>query len=598
MTVKVAVDFGTSSTCVAVSVDGREPRVANVDGQPLISSAVFAAAEGTLFVGSAAERQAAIDPARYEPHPKRRIDEGELLLGDAVLSVPDVVRAVLAHAVGEARRIAGNRGVDQLVLTHPADWGAPRTRTLHQAGAGLGKRVTLVPEPVAAAVFHAGEYGTTDGKALAVLDLGGGTVDVSVVRGGSGPSGLGGFEVLATKGDPNFGGSDIDQVLLEHLGGRLNAEQAVQWRELMSGRELAERRRRRVLHADVRSAKETLSRYSYTDVPLPAPFGDAHVTRGDLEGLVAEPLARTVELAAAALSEARVPREGLDGVFLVGGSSRIPQVARLVHERLRIIPVTIDQPETVVARGALRAVLEAPEGTDRHAGAPMRQPQPVQQVHQAPVQPPPPPPQPAYAPRPVQPVPPAASARRPPVWLLTGLALVLVIGVVLALVLGLRGSSSSQADSSKPQTPPQRISVYDYDFKLPNGWRQSGGEQAQRTVTIAPGGAPDVSARIVVEETRLDYGVYDQRSRLAFTDDLGAKVKQAGYRDYRPNADFADRQVAYYQSTAQQGTIIDWYVLVEGKVQVNIGCQYAEQRREELRGPCHTVVGDMNLRNQ
>ena len=61
----VAVDFGTSSTCVAISVDGREPQVVVVDGQPLVSSAVFAAVDGTLFVGQEAERQAAIEPRLY-----------------------------------------------------------------------------------------------------------------------------------------------------------------------------------------------------------------------------------------------------------------------------------------------------------------------------------------------------------------------------------------------------------------------------------------------------------------------------------------------------------------------------------------------------
>ncbi|HEY0804712.1 MAG TPA: Hsp70 family protein, partial [Pseudonocardiaceae bacterium] len=223
MTLHVAVDFGTSSTCVAVSVDGREPQVVVVDGQPLLSSAVFAAVDGTLFVGQEAERQAAIDPSRFEPNPKRRIDEGELLLGNTVISVLDVVRAVLSRAVGEARRLAGNAPVDLLVLTHPADWGAIRTRVLRQAAAGLAAELTLVPEPVAAAVFHAASHALPDGAALAVLDLGGGTVDVTVVR--RRPTGAGvepdrgqavaGFQVLATHGDPNFGGADIDQLLLD-----------------------------------------------------------------------------------------------------------------------------------------------------------------------------------------------------------------------------------------------------------------------------------------------------------------------------------------------------------------------------------------------
>ena len=92
---------------------------------------------------------------------------------------------------------------------------------LRQAGNGLADEVTLVPEPVAAAVFHAARHGLADGGALAVLDLGGGTVDVSVVP----PprrtrARLAGFQVLATHGDPNFGGADIDQLLLDHIGSR------------------------------------------------------------------------------------------------------------------------------------------------------------------------------------------------------------------------------------------------------------------------------------------------------------------------------------------------------------------------------------------
>ncbi|MFE0026314.1 type VII secretion-associated protein, partial [Amycolatopsis sp. NPDC059021] len=227
MTLRVAVDFGTSSTCVVASVNGREPQVVVIDGQPLMSSAVYAAPDGTLFVGQEAERQAAVDPSRYEPHPKRRIDEGELLLGENVLRVTDVVHAVLARAVTEARRLAGEAEVDLLVLTHPADWGAIRTRLLRQAAGRLAQEVALVPEPVAAAVYHAATFAPADlksdrtvefsgrpGDTLAVLDLGGGTVDVSVVtrtpppaafsggNPGARPRG-GGVAVVATRGGPS-----------------------------------------------------------------------------------------------------------------------------------------------------------------------------------------------------------------------------------------------------------------------------------------------------------------------------------------------------------------------------------------------------------
>jgi molecular chaperone DnaK len=352
----VSVDFGTSSTCTVASVGGAEPQVVVIDGQPLLPSAVFAGTDGTLFVGHEAERQAAIDPSRFEPHPKRRIDEGKLLLGNSVLEVGDVVRAVLSRTVSEARRYAAGATVDLLVLTHPADWGAVRTSELRSAASGLARELVMVPEPAAAAVFHSASHGLPDGAALAVLDLGGGTVDASVVR----KQGRA-YQVLATRGDPNFGGADIDQALLEHLGGIVSATDPRAWTQLVEGREMPDRRRRRALRQDVRGAKETLSRHTYTDVPMPQPFSDAHVTRGDLERLIVEQLTRAVDLVHATVRDSGVPRGQLAGVFLVGGSSRIPLISRLIHERIGVLPTTLDQPETVVARGALRAVRTDPQ---------------------------------------------------------------------------------------------------------------------------------------------------------------------------------------------------------------------------------------------
>ncbi|GAA1207423.1 type VII secretion-associated protein [Prauserella alba] len=375
MTFRVAIDFGTSSTCVVAAIGERQPQVVVIDGQPLMPSAVYAHSDGTVFVGQEAERQAAVDPARFEPTPKRRIDEGELLLGDTVLPVVDVVRTVLSRAVGEARRLAANADVDLLVLTHPADWGAVRTRLLRQAASGLGHEVALVPEPVAAAVFHAATYTPakgdnpektvaftgSPGDTLAVLDFGGGTIDVSVVRRTESQQRRTAFEVLATRGDPGFGGADIDQALLEHVGSLVPAPDREAWDELVQGRELADRRRRRVLRQDIRGAKETLSRHAYSDVPMPPPFADAHVTREQLEELIASPLGRAVELTLATVEDAKLRAKQLTAIFLVGGSSRIPMMSRLVHERTGVVPTTLDQPETVVARGALRAVQVIPD---------------------------------------------------------------------------------------------------------------------------------------------------------------------------------------------------------------------------------------------
>ena len=98
---------------------------------------------------------------------------------------------------------------------------------------------------------------------------------------------------------------------------------------------------------------------------MPPPFPDTHVTRLDLEQLITKQLDRAAELTVTAIREAGLKPADLAGIFLVGGSSRIPLVSRLVHRRSGVMPTSLDQPETVVARGALRAIGETVEDTAR-----------------------------------------------------------------------------------------------------------------------------------------------------------------------------------------------------------------------------------------
>lgn len=619
MTVRVAVDFGTSSTCVVAAINGREPQVVVVDGQPLLSSAVYAAADGTLFVGQEAERQAAMDPSRYEPHPKRRIDEGELLLGDTVLRVTDVVRAVLSRAVSEARRLAGGAEVDLLVLTHPADWGAVRTRLLRQAAGGLAREATLVPEPVAAAVFHAATFAPVEvnqdrtvelskrpGETLAVLDLGGGTVDVSVVSRPPMNGGRRGFQVLATRGDPSFGGADVDQALLEHVGGLVSSADPDAWRQLVEGRELDDRRRRRVLRQDIRGAKETLSRHTYTDVPLPPPFADAHVTREDLEKLIAAPLSRAVELTCAAIEEAGLRPKQLTAIFLVGGSSRIPMISRLVHERAGVVPTTLDQPETVVARGALLAVRTEPARRpaprpilDQRtelvrspsarrpaiAARPPTRPSAAFPVQRQPPRPPGPPGSPPHGmPVAAPPEPPARKRKLP--WLIGG-AVVVAAAVTAGLLLWLN------QDDTPP--PGKVVAQYHYEFSAPLDWTQTGGQPQNRETLMKPADAVDGNDAVSVQEYELTFDATANPGQLA--DNLHVQAQQAGpaYTGFNPGATFADRQVIYYRQAGNAGPI-DWYVLAHGKVQVNVACQYATQAaHDRVATACGQVVRSLQI---
>ncbi|GAB2852841.1 type VII secretion-associated protein [Lentzea nigeriaca] len=599
MSLHVAVDFGTSSTCVAVSAHGREPQVVVFDGQPLVPSAVFAAADGTLFVGHEAERQAAVDPARYEPHPKRRVDEGELLLGSTVLPVVDVVRAVLTRAVGEARRVGGGAPVDLLVLTHPADWGTVRTRVLLQAARGLGRELVLVPEPVAAAVFHSASHSIPDGAALAVLDLGGGTVDASVVA-RTGKS----FRVLSAKGDPSFGGADVDQALLEHVGSLVAAKDPEAWRQLVEGREMADRRKRRVLRQDVRGAKETLSRHAYTDVPMPPPFPDAHVTRSDLEQLITAPLSRAAALVGAAVRDAGLAPQQLAGVFLVGGSSRIPLVARLVHEHTRVVPTSIDQPETVVARGALRAVSLDPERTG--GVAPQTPPKggPGEVTHNLRVtddttrkitrriNPPPI----AQFPSAFPAVPPPKKKSKAPLFIAIG-------AVVVLAAAGVGGYFWLHKKTQEPSA--NQIAVYDYKFTRPDGWEQTGGAPVDRQVLLQPIDRKTTSGdspvdRIAVQEQTLVYdsgvdrprALNELRGQYEKREKDGDKV--SGFADA---ATFAGKSVVHYREEVS-GADVDWYIQFVGKVQVSVGCQATEAGKAAVASACEQIVRSLVIKPQ
>ena len=347
----LSVDLGTSNTVAVLSAHGRPPRVVDVDGASMMPSAVFAAEDGNLVVGRDAERRARLDPARFEPNPKRRIDEGTLLLGTEVVPVTDALAGVLRRVIDETSRQLGGKKPDEVRLTHPAQWGPVRRNVLLSAArqAGMGSNLVLVPEPVAAAAHFASFPGQTllPGQALAVYDLGAGTFDVAIVG-----ATQNGFVVLAEAGLADLGGLDVDQALLEHVGRQVSARDPGRWQSLLRPVSTGDRRAQRALREDVKAGKESLSRHPQTEVPLPEPFEDVLVTRVELEALIRPGMLRSVELLAATIRSTGMTPNRLVGIYLVGGSSRIPLIATLIAEQLRVVPTSLDQPETAVALGA------------------------------------------------------------------------------------------------------------------------------------------------------------------------------------------------------------------------------------------------------
>jgi len=415
----VGIDFGTSHTVAALRDAGGRVRPLLFDSGPLLASGVYAGRDGEILVGRDADRTARIDPAGFEPNPKRRIDEPTVLLGAGEYRLDELIGAVLRRVMQEAGRVAGGP-VTHVVLTHPTGWGATRRQVLLDAAGRAGLTgVTLCEEAVAAGRYFADVLGhrVPDGQTLVVYDFGGGTFDVSVlVREGDD------WRVLDSDGLTDVGGVDLDAALVEHVGRGLPAEAREPWHRLLHSPGTEERRQRLTLWDDVRAAKEQLSRAGRAALHIPLAGLDVHVGREEFERLALPILERTV-----AVTERVVRRCGgtgrTAGVFLVGGSSRIPLAATLLHRRLGIAPTVLEQPELVVAQGSILGVVAA-------------DPQPA--------------PEPAPEPVPVPQIQPAAAPRRRRWRPIAAVALAVAAAVAGALVYENRGGGAGTDPAATP----------------------------------------------------------------------------------------------------------------------------------------------------
>ncbi len=344
----LGIDFGTSFTVVAVYVDGR-PEPIEIDGQRRTPSVVLVDEDGGIRVGSAAEGLAATRPGRTLREPKRRLGEpAPVLLGGTAHSVVDLVGELLRYVYDAAVRYQGSEPAE-VRLTHPASWGRPRLAELRRAAAIAGMReVTLVPEPVAAAVAYASESDAGDDGFVAVYDLGGGTFDTAVLRHAEG-----GFVIQGRPGgDQHLGGELFDELLAQHVATQLpeDAQQA-----LIASDDLIWRQAAAGLRTSARTAKEQLSTQDYAEliVALPTGMVPIRVERAELEALIEPHIAETIDVLARTASDADVATEDLGAIYLTGGASRTP----LVEARIRDAFPGVDvlrraDPKLAVAIGA------------------------------------------------------------------------------------------------------------------------------------------------------------------------------------------------------------------------------------------------------
>ncbi|GAA0955321.1 hypothetical protein GCM10009558_072980 [Virgisporangium aurantiacum] len=348
---RLGVDFGTSNTAAVLRFPDGNVKPLVIDGSELVPSAVCLDEAGQLLAGRDAVYAGRVRPEAFEPHPKRCIDDGETQHGDTPVPVAAAMGAVLGRVAAEATRIAGG-APGSVTLTCPASWG-PRRRDTVRAGAARAGLADphLMAEPEAGAMSFTAVAGRElpIGGALVVYDFGAGTFDASVVR-RTGD----GFEVAATRGLAETGGLDIDAALTAYLGTVYGARDPHGWARLTAPSTGEDRRAALQLWDDVRVAKERLSRSGTATVHVPLFNDDAPIGREQLEQLAGPILERTVRSTRAAVRAAGLRPDEVTGVFLVGGSSRIPLVATLLHQAFGLAPTTIERPELVVAEGSVR----------------------------------------------------------------------------------------------------------------------------------------------------------------------------------------------------------------------------------------------------
>ncbi len=346
----LAIDFGTTTSAAAVAESGRV-RDLQVGGHPRLPSTVVLDDDGHLLAGLAAANQAVLVPDRAERTPKSHLGSpAPLLLGGTPVDVARAVAEVLRTFRDEAVRQHQGEPPTATVITHPARWSQPRLDALMRAAslAGFG-RVELCPEPVAAAVHYA-EDRVEPGSLVAVYDFGGGTFDTALLRRTDD-----GFDwVGAAGGDDGLGGEDFDHRLYELVGDALAAEEPELWTALSTSDELRWRRAGVELLAQVTRAKEALSTFPTTRIPVPNSDHDVRVTREQFEGLIVDDIRATVTEMERTVTAAGHRVDDLDLLYLAGGTSRIPLIGRLLTERFGTRVSTFADPKLVVAQGAAR----------------------------------------------------------------------------------------------------------------------------------------------------------------------------------------------------------------------------------------------------
>ena len=324
----IGIDLGTTNSCVAIMEGGKPTVVVNAEGARTTSSVVGITKTGERLVGQVAKRQAIANPEHTISSIKREMGSNyKVKIEGKEYSPQEISAMILTKLKTDAEAYLGQK-VTQAVITVPAYFTDSQRQATKDAGRIAGLDVLrIINEPTAAALAYGLDKTENLNQKILVYDLGGGTFDVSVMEIGDGV-----FEVLATKGNNRLGGDDFDQRIIDLLVGDFKAQNGI---DLSKDKSALQR-----LKEAAEKAKIDLSATTKTTISLPFITADAsgpkhleyELTRAKFDDMIADYVAETVKLSEDALKDAKLSKDQISKVILVGGSTRIPCVCDAVKK--------------------------------------------------------------------------------------------------------------------------------------------------------------------------------------------------------------------------------------------------------------------------
>ncbi|MCX6769129.1 MAG: molecular chaperone DnaK [Candidatus Micrarchaeota archaeon] len=326
----IGIDLGTSNSAAAVMEGGRATIVPSAEGASLYGKAfpsyVAFTKEGGKLVGEPARRQAVANPEGTFSAFKRKMGTDFRYKAHGKEYRPQELSSFLLQKIKQDAEMYLGDKVDKAVITVPAYFDDNQRQATKDAGAIAGLEVIrIINEPTAAALAYGVDKVGKDQKIL-VFDLGGGTLDVTIMDFGKGV-----FEVKSTSGDTQLGGTDMDNALVDYLIGIFMRESGI---NVQTDKQAVQR-----LREAAEKAKIELSTVLESDINLPFLSADStgpkhfthKLTRSKLEEIIEPIVNRCKTPVQRALSDAKLSPGGIDKIIMVGGPTRMPSIQRFVE---------------------------------------------------------------------------------------------------------------------------------------------------------------------------------------------------------------------------------------------------------------------------